>query len=89
MRYTSTSNSHVLYARLLKTQKNIIFSLYLTGYTLFMIADELKALVKGSVEYGADILEKFSRDASLYHVEPAVVVHPKNAEDVKAVVRFA
>lgn len=35
-----------------------------------------------------EVLEKLSRDASLFTLAPEVVVYPKNAEDIKKVVQF-
>lgn len=52
------------------------------------VVDELKKIVRGEVDASPEALEKASRDASLYRVMPKVVVRPKDASDVSAVVRF-
>src|SRR5579859_4924030 len=52
------------------------------------LADELKKVVRGEVEDSPDALEKVSRDASLFHVVPEVVVHPMDADDICAAVRW-
>jgi FAD/FMN-containing dehydrogenase len=52
------------------------------------IAEELKKIVKGEVEDTPAVLEKYSRDASLFVVKPQVVVHPRDAADVASVVQF-
>src|SRR3989344_2437294 len=52
----------------------------------------VEALIKelgGEVFDDAETLEKYSRDASLFKVKPSIVVFPKNAEDIKRLVRFA
>lgn len=54
-----------------------------------MLADELKALIKGEVYTDEQTLKKFSRDTSIFEVRPEVVVCPKDAADLGALVRFA
>jgi len=49
---------------------------------------ELQKLIRGDVETSDEILEEYSTDASLFKVRPLVVVFPKDAEDVKNIVRF-
>ena len=53
------------------------------------IAEELKKIVKGEVMADEASLVKYSRDASLFEVRPAVAVAPRDVEDVKALVKFA
>ena len=50
--------------------------------------NEIKTKIKGEVDDSEQTLIKYSRDASIFEVRPACVVHPKDAEDVKALVRF-
>lgn len=52
------------------------------------LKEELQAILKGEVEDSPDILEEYSKDASLFEVKPRLIVFPKNTEDVKALVRF-
>jgi len=52
------------------------------------LKEELKAILKGEVEDSSDILEEYSKDASLFEVKPRLVVFPKDTEDVKALVKF-
>jgi FAD/FMN-containing dehydrogenase len=52
------------------------------------LADELRQVVHGEVDDSDAVREKFSRDASLFVVKPEVVVAPKDAEDVCALVQF-
>ncbi len=54
-----------------------------------MIAEELKKIVKGEVEWDETILQKYSHDASFLEVKPEAVVFPKDTEDVKNLVKFA
>ncbi|MFC1882074.1 FAD-binding oxidoreductase [Thermodesulfobacteriota bacterium] len=44
--------------------------------------------ISGDCHYDAATLEKFSRDMSAYRILPALVVEPKNEEDVLNTVRF-
>lgn len=53
------------------------------------LAEELRKIVKGTVDDSPAARDAASRDASLFRVEPAVVVRPKDAVDVEAVVAFA
>ncbi len=53
------------------------------------LAEELRKVVEGEVLDDAATRTAYSRDASLFEVEPEVVVRPKNREDVKALVKFA
>ena len=52
------------------------------------LADELKGVIRGEVDDSPEILEKYSTDASLFKVRPQVAVHPQDAEDVQALVKF-
>jgi len=52
------------------------------------LGKDLKKLVRGEVEDSAALLEKFSRDASLFRILPELVVSPTDADDVASVVRF-
>ncbi|MDO8514826.1 MAG: FAD-binding oxidoreductase [bacterium] len=46
-------------------------------------------LIKGDALDDAETLRKFSRDTSIFERKPALVVSPKDADDVSALVRFA
>ncbi len=48
----------------------------------------LKKSFRGDVEGDEKTLEKYSHDASLFEVVPEVVVFPKDASDVEALVKF-
>ncbi|MDB5238878.1 MAG: putative oxidoreductase [Candidatus Parcubacteria bacterium] len=50
---------------------------------------ELAALISGDVETTDAALTAASHDASLFEVRPQAVVHPKNVEDVKKLVKYA
>jgi FAD/FMN-containing dehydrogenase len=52
------------------------------------LKDEVRKVLRGEVEDTAETLEKYSRDASLFKVTPALVVYPKDADDVATLVRF-
>jgi FAD/FMN-containing dehydrogenase len=53
-----------------------------------MQLDTLTKEFTGDIEYGAEALEKYSHDASLFEVLPEAIVFPKSTADIEAVVRF-
>lgn len=53
-----------------------------------LLADNLRKVLRGEVDDSEATKERYSRDASLFRVVPEVVVHPKDADDVAAAVRF-
>lgn len=52
------------------------------------LKDELQKLIAGEVLDDGDILTKYSHDASIFEIKPAVVVCPKTVEDIKSIVNF-
>ena len=46
-------------------------------------------LIAGDVADDPETLKKFSHDTSIFERKPSIVVYPKNADDVSALVRFA
>lgn len=54
-----------------------------------LLLDELKSIIKGEVALDEDTLTKYSHDASIFEIQPQVVVFPKDDEDVKSLVKFA
>ncbi len=52
------------------------------------LREELARIVKGDVADDSETLKKYSRDTSIFERMPAVVVFPKDAEDVSAVVKY-
>lgn len=60
-----------------------------TGYNLSMsLREKLAPLIKGDVVDDTASIKKYSRDTSIFERAPKVVVFPKNAADVSAVVKF-
>ncbi|TSC69555.1 MAG: putative oxidoreductase [Parcubacteria group bacterium Gr01-1014_56] len=49
---------------------------------------DLRKVMRGETEDDAALLEKCSRDASLFKVLPELIVYPTDASDVASVVRF-
>jgi len=49
---------------------------------------DLKSRIKGDVATDEETLDKYSRDASIFEVQPKAVVFPKDAKDVKSLVKF-
>lgn len=54
-----------------------------------LLTESLKKIVTGDVADDSATREKYSRDTSIFERRPAVVVFPKNAKDVSAVVKYA
>ncbi len=52
------------------------------------LQDDLKGLIKGEIDNSTTTLENYSHDASLFEVKPQVVVYPKDAADVEALVKY-
>ncbi len=52
------------------------------------LLEELKTIIKGDVATDDETLMKHSHDASLFEVKPQVVVYPKDASDVEALIKF-
>ena len=52
------------------------------------LRDELKSIITGDVTDDSETLTKYSRDTSIFSRTPKVVVFPKDAEDVSALVKF-
>lgn len=52
------------------------------------ILEDLRDIIKGEVQEDEKTLEEYSTDASLFKIRPRVVVFPKDAEDIKALVKF-
>lgn len=50
--------------------------------------DDLKKVIRGDVETSEEVLEKYSRDASIFVVRPKVVVFPKDSTDVCLLVKW-
>jgi len=52
------------------------------------LLEELKKIIKGDVAVDEETLAAHSHDASLFEVKPQVIVYPKDAEDVQALIKF-
>src|SRR6266404_9005363 len=52
------------------------------------LKDDLGPLVKGDVLDDVETIKKYSRDTSIFERAPKVVVFPKDADDVVAVVSY-
>lgn len=53
-----------------------------------MLADEIRSFFHGDVATDEASLTAASRDYSIFKVKPQIVVFPKNAEDLKNLVKF-
>jgi len=54
-----------------------------------MISKDLDALIEGEVSIDTKDLDFHSKDTSLFSVTPQVVVYPKHAKDISALVEYA
>ena len=52
------------------------------------LKDDLKPLIKGDVADDTETIKKHSRDTSVFERAPKIVVFPKDADDVSAVVKY-
>lgn len=52
------------------------------------LKDDLQKIIKGEVVDDAQTLATYSKDASIFEIQPKVVVFPKTAEDIKSVIKF-
>src|SRR3989344_1891516 len=53
-----------------------------------MDVQKIKSLVKGDVATDAETLRKYSKDTSIFEKMPALVVFPKDEQDVSALVKY-
>jgi FAD/FMN-containing dehydrogenase len=53
-----------------------------------LLREKIAPLIKGDCADDADTLKKYSRDTSIFERRPQVVVFPRDADDVSAIVRF-
>lgn len=59
-------------------------------YTICMnLRERIARVIKGDVADDVETLKKYSRDTSIFERTPALVVFPKNADDVISVVKYA
>ena len=52
------------------------------------LLQKLKTIIKGDVLTDEETLQAYSHDASLFEVKPQVVVFPKDAQDIKSLIKF-
>src|SRR6266568_6414761 len=52
------------------------------------IAAELAKIFKGEIDTTEETREFYSHDASLFELKPKIVAFPKDANDIKSVVKF-
>jgi FAD/FMN-containing dehydrogenase len=49
---------------------------------------EIKKFFKGDIDNSVDTLKKYSHDASIFEVKPAIVLFPKDSKDVQTLVKW-
>ena len=52
------------------------------------IFNELKKIIRGDVINDPPTLKQYGRDASIFEIKPALVIHPRDSDDVKTLVKF-
>lgn len=52
------------------------------------LAGDLRGIIRGDVLTDKKTLETFSEDASIFHIQPELVVAPKDVADLKALVNY-
>jgi len=52
------------------------------------LKEEIQKIFKGEIEDSADIISKYSHDASIFEIAPKLVLFPKDKEDVKSLVKW-
>jgi FAD/FMN-containing dehydrogenase len=53
-----------------------------------MLKEEISRVIRGEVSDAEEVLQKLSEDASIFRIKPRLAVSPKDAEDVKRLVKF-
>lgn len=52
------------------------------------IFEKLEERLKGEINFGDDVLKKYSRDTSLFEIKPTAVIFPEDFHDLSEIVRF-
>lgn len=52
------------------------------------LKDQLSKVIKGDISDSPEVLETFSKDASIFVVKPELVIAPKDSKDIQAIVDF-
>jgi FAD/FMN-containing dehydrogenase len=53
------------------------------------LKQDIQQLISGDIDDSVETKEKFSHDASMFELEPELIVAPKDSEDIKKLVRYA
>lgn len=57
-------------------------------HELMVLKSQLSKVIKGDVIDSPEVLEAFSKDASIFVIKPALVIAPKDSHDIQALVEF-
>lgn len=52
------------------------------------LKSQIEELIKGEVNDDPESLKTYSKDASIFEITPQLIVHPKDSEDIKKLVKF-
>src|SRR3989338_5258539 len=53
-----------------------------------MLVNQIKEVIKGEVIENSNELKAYGHDASIFEVQPKLVVKPKDSDDIKNIVKF-
>lgn len=53
------------------------------------LKDDLQKIIRGEVLNDSQTIKAYSKDASIFEIEPKMVVFPKDKKDIKNIVKFA
>lgn len=67
---------------------SLAYNYYITFFSVETIIEELTKIVRGDVCTDPSIITERSEDKSPFHITPLVVIFPRDAADVLAVVRY-
>jgi FAD/FMN-containing dehydrogenase len=65
----------------------LLYSVHMKS-DLELLIPSLKDVFSGDIETSEEILEKYSRDASMFKIIPQMVVFPKNSADIQKLVKW-
>lgn len=52
------------------------------------LKSQLSKIIEGEISDSPDVLETYSKDASIFVVKPELVISPKNSQDIQELVKF-
>ena len=59
-----------------------------TNLKITEIKNELKTKISGEIEIREEILTKYATDASLFRVQPKMIIYPKDKYEIQTIVKY-